>query len=486
VSLFLPTDYQLIQGYISVTTAISAPTLQILPPLDPHFVSPYLWEQAYLQQARVTPGAFDAHIEVLRPDGSGKRLHCLSLPDTAAYQSANLFRIERLVKFLLWQVGGAHIRIDGPQAWVQVLQAIYGADGERSFDDQIIGQQVYNQALQFEQAQLAGTPAPALSAQDIGGHTAGMRIGFDLGGSDRKCAAVIDGEVVFSEEIPWSPYFETDPAYHIDGIRDSIQRAARHLPQLDAIGGSAAGIYINNQPRIASLFRGLSPEVLDAAIRPFFSHFSQEWGGVPFQIANDGDVTALAGAMQAGQGAYLGISMGTSLACGYVDSERRITSMLNELAFVPVDFQADGPRDEWSGDRGCGVQYFSQQAVARLAPLAGIPVDPAKSMPIILEEVQALADQGDPRAHRVFETIGVYLAHALALFSQHYAIKHVLLLGRVMSGIGGECLLKQANTVLAAEFPELAAQIQLSVPDDRLRRHGQAIAAASLPPLGSV
>lgn len=457
--------------------------LHIFPPLDPDFISPVFWEEAYQEKAKADPNAFTAVLDILRPDGSGMRVERLSLPETEAHAADNLFRIERLIKFLLWQVGGSRILIDGPESWVRALGEKYSESGERNFDNDVIGRQVYGQALQFEQAKLSGTSAPCLNSEDVGGHTEGYRIGFDLGGSDRKCAAVIDGEVVFSEEVPWSPYFESDPSYHIGGLRDSIDRAAKHLPRIDAIGGSAAGIYIHNEPRIASLFRGLSNESLDAAVRPFFRNLSQEWGGVPFQIANDGDVTALAGAMQEGQGEYLGISMGTSLACGYVDHERRITSMLNELAFVPVDFQADGPLDEWSGDRGCGVQYFSQQAVARLAPKAGIAVDPEASMPVILEQVQELADQGDERALQVFQTIGVYLAHALALFSAHYAIRHVLLLGRVMSGAGGECLLGQAKEVLALEFPEVAAQIQISVPDDRLRRHGQAIAAASLPPL---
>ncbi len=446
-------------------------------------MSPYLWEQAYLETAQADPESYEATLDILRPDGSGKRVTMTSLPETEAYAATNLFRAERLVKFLLWQVGGSRVRIDGPQAWVSALGKQYDKDGTRSFDEKTIGHQVYGDRLTFEQAELSGTPAPSLTSQDIGGHTKGHRIGFDLGGSDRKCAAVIDGEVVFSEEIAWSPYFESKPAYHIDGIRDSIERAAKHLPKVDAIGGSAAGIYIDNQPRIASLFRGLSPEALESEIRPFFRNFSREWDGVPFQIANDGDITALAGAMMVGEGEYLGISMGTSLACGYVDRDRRITSMLNELAFVPVDFQANGPVDEWSGDAGCGVQYFSQQAVARLAKTAGLAFDSELSMPAILEEVQKLAEEGDERASQIFHTIGVYLGHTLAHFSRHYAIKHVLLLGRVMSGVGGEWIIKQAQEVLDKEFPELAKQIKLSVPDDRLRRHGQAIAAASLPPI---
>lgn len=464
-----------------MATNIPVQKLKVQPPLDPDFVSPYLWEQAYNKLAQANNGSFSFILDILRPDGTGKRIELISLPDDASYASTNLFRVERLVKFLLWQVGGSLVRVDGPQAWVDALNEIYGDSGPRAFDNVTIGKQVYGESIRFEKAGLAGISAPKLSSEDIGGHTKGNRIGFDLGGSDRKFAAVVDGEVTFSAEIPWSPYFESDPSYQIEGIRDCIERAAKHLPHIDAIGGSAAGIYINNEPRIASLFRGLSDESLENEIRPFFRNFSEEWNGVPFRIANDGDVTALAGAMMCGEGEYLGIAMGTSLACGYVDDERRITTMLNELAFVPVDYQENGPVDEWSKDAGCGVQYFSQQAVARLARRAGLSFANDMGMPTILEEVQKLADSGDERALQVFQTIGVYLAHTLAHFSQHYAMKHVLLLGRVMSGMGGESILKLAKQVLAAEFPELAGQIKISIPDDRLRRHGQAIAAASLP-----
>lgn len=458
------------------------PLQSSLPPLDPDFVSPALWEKAYLEKAQADPASFTVIIDILRPDGSGKRVELLSLPETETYAPINFFRVERLVKFLLWQVGGSRILIDGPQPWLTELKSRYSPDGCRAFDNKTIGHQVYGQSLQFQAQSLCDTPAPELVSQPIGGHTKGNRIGFDLGGSDRKCAAVIDGEVVFSEEITWTPYFESNPGYHIHGIKDSIERAAQHLPSIDAIGGSAAGIYIDNQPRIASLFRGLSGEDLEETIRPFFRTLSSHWNGVPFQIANDGDVTALAGAMMAGKGEYLGISMGTSMACGYVDADQRITSMLNELAFVPVDYQENGPVDEWSGDAGCGVQYFSQQAVARLAIKAGIPVDNDQPLPETLVHVQQLAENNDHRACNVFRTIGVYLAHALAQFSRHYSIQNVLLLGRVMSGAGGDILLDQTRKSLETEFPDLAGTIELSIPDDKLRRHGQAIAAASLPP----
>ena len=100
---------------------------------------------------------------------------------------------------------------------------------------------------------------------------------------------------------------------------------------------------------------------------------------MPFEVVNDGEVTALAGSMSLGENAILGIAFGTSTAAGYVTPDGNITSWLNELAFVPVDYSPDAPVDEWSGDYGVGSQYFSQQCVGRLMPAAGIeaPADHA-------------------------------------------------------------------------------------------------------------
>jgi hypothetical protein len=70
--------------------------------------------------------------------------------------------------------------------------------------------------------------------------------------------------VVYSEEIVWDPYFQPDPQYHFDGIMDTLKKAAAHLPRVDAIGGSAAGVYVNNRVKVASLFRGVPPDVFNA------------------------------------------------------------------------------------------------------------------------------------------------------------------------------------------------------------------------------
>jgi predicted NBD/HSP70 family sugar kinase len=187
--------------------------------------------------------------------------------------------------------------------------------------------------------------------------------------------------------------------------------------------------------------------------------------------------------MSLGVNSVLGISLGTSTAGGYVNAEGNITSWINELAFVPVDYRADAPKDEWSGDRGCAVQYFSQQAVGRLLPAAQIDAPAAMPLPEKLKLVQELMLAGDERALKIYQTIGTYLGYFVAHCADFYDLRHVLILGRVTSGEGGNVILRGAREVLAIEFPALAAQIQFHIPDEKEKRHGQAIAAASLPGL---
>jgi predicted NBD/HSP70 family sugar kinase len=279
----------------------------------------------------------------------------------------------------------------------------------------------------------------------------------------------------------WDPYFQPDPQYHYDGIMDSLKKAAKHLPRVDAIGGSAAGIYLNNRVKVASLFRGVPPDVFDRRVKDLFLRVREAWGNVPFQVINDGEVTALAGSMALGRNRVLGISLGTSTAGGYVNAEGNITSWINELAFVPLDYDPNAPTDEWSGDYGCNVQYFSQQAVGRLLAPAGIEVDAKLPLPEKLKHVQKLMTQGDPRARKIYETIGTYLGYAVANFTEFYDLENILILGRVTSGPGGDIIIAGANEVLRLEFPELLGKIAFHIPDEKDKRHGQAVAAASLP-----
>jgi predicted NBD/HSP70 family sugar kinase len=154
---------------------------------------------------------------------------------------------------------------------------------------------------------------------------------------------------------------------------------------------------------------------------------------------------------------------------------------LNELAFAPVDYRTDAPLDEWSGDRGCGALYFSQQCVFRLAPRAEIEIPEGITDAEKLKFVQQKLEAGHSGARQIWESMGIYLGYTLAHYADFYEIKNVLILGRCTSGNGGDLLLEGAAKVLKTEFPELAAHIHVQLPDEKSRRVGQSIAAASLP-----
>ncbi|MEI8078694.1 MAG: ROK family protein, partial [bacterium] len=341
-----------------MTSAILPVQVNPKPVLDPGFVPAVLWNRAYDAAVAHTAKGQRMVIALERSHGAVSTYATAIFPHVGGYQKLNLKYLERLVKFLLWMKGGYRLTIAGCDTLADDLRKLYCVTGARAFDCYQIGERVYGRKFEVVACPLAAAPPCREVQQRLGGHLDGCRIGFDLGGSDRKCAAVQNGKVVFTEEVAWNPYFEPDPAYHRQGILDSIRRAAEQLPRVDAIGGSAAGTYIDNVPRAGSLFRGVSEEAFKTQIQPLFTDLQQQYQ-VPLVIANDGEVTALAGSLSMNVKAIFGLSMGTSMAGGYVTAQGSITDWLNEVAFAPVDYRDDAPVDEWSGDRGCGVQYFS-------------------------------------------------------------------------------------------------------------------------------
>ena len=389
--------------------------------------------------------------------------------------------IERIVKSILWIAGGYKIIIAGSETVGKRIKEAYTYGALRDFDVHFM-ERVYEQPFSVETVSYENAPSDVSAASPIGRHLEGCRIGFDAGGSDRKVSAVIDGKSVYSEEVVWFPKTNSDPDYHYNGILEAMKTAASHMPRVDAIGVSSAGVYIDNRIMVASLFLKVSDEDFDRKVKNMYLDVAREIGeNIPIEVANDGDVTALAGAMDLDDDSVLGVAMGTSEAGGYVDPDGNITGWLNELAFVPVDYCREAMVDEWSGDYGCGVKYFSQDGVIKLAPFANIELDESLTLAEKLKVVQGLMKNGDSRAADIYDTIGAYFGYAIAYYAEFYDIKHVLIMGRVTSGEGGTLILERAREVLDKEFPELASKIQLHIPDESSRRVGQSVAAASLP-----
>ncbi len=423
----------------------------------------------------------DIIIAVERNKGYTTTYKTRIFPDGTCHDEENFRFIERITKSLLWIAGGYKIIIAGSEAVGKKIKEAFSHGGHRDFDVKFM-ERVYEEKFEVKICALEDAPADKSSASPVGRHLDGCRIGFDAGGSDRKVSAVIDGKSVYSEEVVWFPKTNSDPDYHYQGILSAMKTAASKMPRVDAIGISSAGVYIDNRIMVASLFIKVSDEDFDKKVKNMYLNVAKEIGNnIPVEVANDGDVTALAGAMDLEENAVLGIAMGTSEAGGYVDSQGNITGWLNELAFVPVDYNERAMIDEWSGDYGCGVKYFSQDAVIKLAPHSGINLDENLSPAEKLKSVQKLMEKDDQKAVDIYDTIGAYFGYAIAYYSEFYEISHVLIMGRVTSGNGGVIILKRAQEVLDTEFPELSKKIKLHIPDESSRRVGQSVAAASLP-----
>ncbi len=295
-------------------------SIKNLPALDADFIPFGVWAKAYLKEA-----ARPFKIAVERENG------LVSVFETklrgAEFAEANYRYAERYVKMLLWSVGGWRVYLCGDDAIAKRMQNEYRAGGKREFDVGFM-QDVYERPFEIVISDEAHFPAAHEQTRKAGGHTNGCRIGFDAGGSDRKVSAVIDGETVYSEEVVWHPKTSEDPQYQYDGIVAAFKTAASKMPRVDAIGVSSVGVFIGNAPMVSSIFLKV-PRSRREEVKTIFDRAAKEIGDVPIVVANDGDVSALAGSMSLGAGCVMGLAMGTSEAVGYI--------LLRDVKRVPYE-----------------------------------------------------------------------------------------------------------------------------------------------------
>ena len=441
--------------------------------LDPTYEPAIIYFNEFKEEVKKSNNFEPLTVVVERMDGFNESYTANIFKDPSKLEK-NIFFADRLVKTLLWLYGGYKVTIVGNKDVYESIKKTY-LEGERLFDSKFMSR-IYGKP--FEVVHADEVPKLVKGDSPIGKHLKGNRIGFDAGGSDMKVSAVVDGVPVFSTEVVWFPKLNSDPNYHKENIRKVIQLAVEQLPSVDALGVSSAGVYIHNEARVASLFIQVPDELFDEHITNIYKDIAKELN-VPLEVANDGDVTALAGSMSLGKNKLLGIAMGTSEAVGYINAEGNVTGWLNELAFVPVDFQKNGPIDEWSLDIGTGNKYFSQDAVIRLAETSGITFPEDMPLAERLKVVQNL-DENSETYQEIYKTIGTYLGYTLAYYEEFYDIEEVLLLGRVTSGLGGQIIVDVATKTLKENFEHLSKKINISLPDEKARRVGQSVAAASL------
>jgi len=445
------------------------------PELDPEFIPLYKFNEAFQKTAK-EPFSF----AIERND---RQIYVRStyIHGDEAYAETDLYYLDRLIKFELWQKGGFRIFIKGNDALYQKLKQAYALGGSREFDAEFMGRIYQND---FEVLKCNELPEPCEIKKSIGGHFNGCRIGVDFGGSDYKVAAVIDGAAVYSNETVWNPKVNGDPDYHLINIYAAMKEAAEKLPRVDAIGVSSAGLIGNNRVLYAQLYAQIPKELFNTRVRDIYAQAVNKIGeNIAFEVVNDGDVAALAGAISMGKKNILGLALGTSFIGGFVDNEGHLSNWISELAFTPVDASPTAAMDSWTKDIGVGVQYFCQEAVIKLAPAAGINLNdydtPAQKLKAVQNLLQGGYVEGQKEATAIFKTIGCYLGHTIPLYYDIYKADSILLLGRVVSAKGGDIIVETANKVLQEEYPYLSVEILL--PDEKTRRMGQAVTAASLP-----
>lgn len=439
------------------------------PALDNEFIPAAVYNREFLKKA-TRPFA----VAVEREDGLIYRKDTMLTDD----YDTNCFYVERLIKTLLWSAGGFKVHISGDKEVYEYIKSIYTRDGLRAFDVDF-WETTYENKFEVIWHESESMPVAKNNPVIIGRHSDGCRIGFDAGGSDMKIACVVDGETVWAEEIVWNPKINSDVDYHYNEIKNAMLKAASHMERVDAVGISTAGVLVKNRAMVSSLFMAVDKSKDGDRAKNIYIDVCKDLN-YKMAVANDGDVAALACSMARDLNGVLGIAMGTSEAGGYIDQHGHISGYMTELAFAPVDYNVSASKDPWSGDFGVGAEYFSQDAVIRLAPKAGITLDESLTPAEKLKAIQELLEAGHSGAEQVFETIGTYFGYAVVNYADIYDISNVQIAGRVTSGRGGEIILEKANEVLKTEFPELFDKIKLFLPGEMERRVGQAVAAAGL------
>ena len=455
-----------------------------MPELDKEFIPLGKWMEAFLKTAD-----YPVKIGIER---QGK----ITVRETRIHATEEMFEadyryLERYIKFLLWSIGGYRIYLSGTEKIAERLRKEYIYDeqnesnnGKRWFDVQFM-EDVFEETIEIITVPYDGFPVEVDNTISIGGHFDGNRIGLDLGGSDLKVALLKNGEEIYAQEIVWHPKTMTDPSYHYEILTNVLKDSEARLGHVDAIGISSAGVLIGNNLRLASLFIKVPRDDKEAwdKVHNVFDNVAKTVGdgNVPVVAANDGDITALAGALSHGVKNVLGLAFGTSIAGGFVDGEGNILGWFNELAFAPVDLNESAAMDEWSFDIGVACKYLSQDGVIKLAEAGGIKFEQNMTPAEKLTMMQNLIGEKSDIAYKVCESIGCYLAHIIPLYRMFYHFDHLMLLGRVLSGEGGEIILSECRRILDDEYPDIAENVNLILPDEKTRKVGQAYAAASLP-----
>jgi predicted NBD/HSP70 family sugar kinase len=467
-------------------------------PMDPNFSPFILGKRQYLKATQDCKDRLEWALP--RADGCG-RYSLPVFPEGHKDIEASIYLAGVLIQEMLWQRSGSELLLSGPAKICEALQKEFAEGGAYEFEIKSMPNVCGTPASPFKVSIVSDAsqmPASRDTPQVCGKDASGCRLAFDLGKSDIKTVAVQDNEVLDSKETEWDVTNE-DPDYHFNAILAAMKDTAKKLPKIEAIGGSATGtVSGDNEATWCDIFPNVPPDVYKAKVVDIFKRLAREMAGdVPLKVINDGEVTALAAVQKIKAGNVMGISMGSSEGGGYANADGNLMGWINELCYIRLDLNPDAPTDPWTKGhhRGMSHMYLGQRGATKLAGRNGVQVPenyyyPHPDMCTIKHEDHAnclkliqkamATPETEAQTSLIYETIGVYLGYALAQYCEFYTIDHVMILGRVSKGKGGDLMLDTAKKVLETEFPEYA-HMQFHTADDHFKAVGQCIAAAALP-----
>jgi predicted NBD/HSP70 family sugar kinase len=471
---------------------------KMLPPLDKGFRPMILGKRKYLEAAKDCTDKLDWAL--VRSDGVA-RYTLPVFPEKSRDVAASIYLAGVLIQEMIWQRSASSMMLCGPARVCKALEKMFAKGGSYEFEALSMPNVCGHPEKPFEVKtveKVEDLPAAKDTPQVCGKDASGCRLAFDLGKSDIKTVAVKDNEVVYSKETEWD-VTNVDPQYHFDAILDALKKAKETLPKVDAVGGSATGtISEQNEATWCDIFPNVPPAVYKEKVVDIFCRLSKEIAGdVPLKVINDGEVTALAAYQKIKAGNIMGISMGSSEGGGYCNKDGNLMGWINEMCYIRLDLNPKAPTDPWTKGAHTGIShmYLGQRGATKLAPSGGVELEatlkyPHKEMCTIkhenhaqvLKKIQeAMKDpEKEAKVKEIYETVGVYLGYALGQYCEFYEIDHVMILGRVSKGAGGDLMLDTAKKVLAEEFPD-CSKITFHTADDHFKAVGQCIAAAALP-----
>jgi len=479
----------------------------ITAPLDPGFSPVVLAKKKYREAAKNCADTFS--FALVRPDGCA-RGELKVFPEDAKEYAASTILAGIMIQETIWRCGATKLIVAGPAKLCEDIKKGYSAGGTYAFEADVMPKAFGTPDSPFQVEIVKNSTGGIGSAEDLpekkdtpqvaGKDASGCRLAFDLGKSDIKTVAVKDGVVLDSMETEWD-VTNVDPDYHFKAIvaamKATIERAkAKGFGEIQAVGGSATGtVSGDNEATWCDIFPNVPPDVYKAKVVDIFKRIAKEVAGdVPLKVINDGEVTALAAVQKCGQGNIMGISMGSSEGGGYANGDGNLMGWINELCYIKLDMNPNAPTDPWTkgSHRGMSHMYLGQRGATKNAfKVCDVPDNykyPHPDMCTIKHEdhanclklIQAAMKDNPAKASDLYKTCGVYLGYGLAQYKEFYDIDHVMILGRVSKGDGGDLMLKTAAEVLEKEFPELS-KITFHTADDHFKAVGQCIAAAALP-----